>query len=339
MISAGAAAAQSYSQPAPNGSPQSTSQPSHQPSPQASPIPHLAALTEQEPSPDGLLPRTKSAEPKAADGLALQTTLASQASGSFGGDIVCSGSGHNGDDDKSCGGDSDGYCSGGSSVGGTSSDHLVSSVSGGTGGSSCEGGSFSGGDSSGGGSSVGGGSDGDGSHGGSHVDQGAAAENAPVAPADLGHSSGAGSPAGRSQNGIAEETCDCTGGGSGGAPAETGAGNTANLTAQKLTTGEVSFLDVSSQLSTASQSQRTGHEKRGRGAGGGMQAADQYVFRGVNPSAKEEADAFLADLKCECALQPTLILLSAFQPDNCQSACSLMQADHHYQHLKHLGPG
>ena len=392
MVCAGAlAAVQSYSQPAPDVSPQSTPQVSRQPSPQASLTPDLAAMLEQEPKPDSLQPRNKPAEVEAAGAVALQTTPASQASGSFGGDVVCSGGdgghssggdgghssgdgGHSGDDGGHSGGDgghsggdgghsggdgghsggdgghsggdgghsggdgghssgdgghsggdgghssgdgghsggdhrcsaedSDGHCSSGSIDDGTSSgiveSHLVSSVDGGTGGGG-----------------TGGGGTGNGSNGGSHVDQGAAAENAPIALDDLGHSAGAGSPAGGDHNGIAGEPGDCTAGGSGGAPAETGAGNTVTLTGHKLMTGEVSCLDFNSQLPTsaATQVQRTvGHEQRGRGAGSRMQAADQDVFRGVNPSAKEEADAFLADLKCERALHPKLHLLSAFQP-------------------------
>ena len=290
---------QSSEPPAPDVFPQSTCLCKRQPSPQPSSVSDMAALLEQEPSPDSLQPLAKSEEPEAADTAALQPPV-SQASISSGSDIGHSDGGFNGGNDDCNAADGDGYCSHSSIIGASYSaggeSDVVSSLNGGAGSSSV------------------GASSGDGSNGGSHAGKGAADEDAlaPDAPADLGDSSDAGSPAGGSEF-VVKTPGGSSGDGSGGAPAETG--HTTSLTANKLMTGEVSFLDFNSQLQEATARQgRVRGEDRGEEQGGGMQAADQDVSGVVHPSAKAEASCFLADLGCECALHPKFIWLSALQP-------------------------
>ena len=310
-------ALQSYKQPNPHVLPQSRPPLTLQLRPEPSLTPDLAALSEQEPSPDSLQPSNRSAEPEAAATLQTVSRISSNFDGA--GDNSCGDGSHGGGDDDRNAGDGNDYRSSGSIIdcaysgvgsagGGTGASSGGASSGGASSGGASGGGASSGGASGGGASSGSGGASSDG--GGSHVGEGAAAESAlpPFPPADGGDSS----PAGGSDDGIAGELgdwdSDVNGDGNGGAHGEPSAGNTANLTAQKLKTGEVSILDFNSQLQQAAATQaqeRVWGEEGGAGQGIGMQAADQDLIPVVSPSAKEEASCFLAELGCECSSPQT----------------------------------
>lgn len=249
----------------------------------ASPTPNLAALSEQEPSPDGLQPRNKSAEPEAADEMALQTT--SHASGSCDGASDYSYSeGSTREDCSDSDGDGDAECSAGSSLDSRYSD----------------------GGKSGSVSSV----DGSGRADGDPAPVEAALPPGPSAAEDIAF--GCNNPAGEGEDDMAEGS---SGNGSAGAAAQVGAGNIANVTAQQLTSGEVSFSEFHSLLkkSAAAQAQkRVRGEGKGRAAGSAVQAtkqaadqaADQVSKRAADQAANEEASRFPADLGCKCASYP-----------------------------------
>ena len=252
--------------------------------PQLSPTPDLAALLEQQPNSAGLQPLDRSAEPKAAGIVALQSPVPQPSSSLSGDDDHSSGDGSDG-----CSGD-DGDCSTGSSFGGSDrasgGNGIVSTVGGG---SDCEAGSGN-----------------------------AAVENAlaPVAPVGGADSSGDGSPAGENKYGTAEKHGESLKKGSAGVPAQTGAGkiaNPASPTAQQLLSGQLSFSEFYSQWqeSTAGHAQsRVRVQERGRGPGSSVEGKGQHVSGGVRFSAKEDASRRQSDLCRECALLAKAVWLT-----------------------------
>ena len=290
-----------------------TSHSTPQLSPQPSPTPDLAAVLEQEPSLDSLQPVNKPAEPEAADAVALHIP-APQASGSLGDGGYSSGYGS---DDCSAS-DGDGSCS---SFGGSDSATGESGVDSSDGASSgsASSGSTSSGSASSGSASSGSASSGSASSGG--VSSGASSGSASSGGASSGGASSGGAAVegalppvplavGGSENGSAEKHVGSPRDGTAGGPVHVGVGNIANPahpTAQQLLSGQVSFSEfyLRLQKSQARQAQsRVLVEDTGRGASSVMEAGGKDMSRMSNPSAKEEASRFLANLGSEFALHP-----------------------------------
>ena len=270
-----------------------TSHSTPQLSPQPSPTPDLAAVLEQEPSLDSLQPVNKPAEPEAADAVALPIP-APQASGSFGDGGYSSGYGS---DDCSAS-DGDGSCSSFGVSDSATGESGVDSSDGASSGSASSGSASSGGVSS--GASSGSASSGGASSGG--ASSGGAAVEGALPPVPLA--------VGGSENGSAEKHVGSPRDGTAGGPVHVGVGNIANPahpTAQQLLSGQVSFSEfyLRLQKSQARQAQsRVLVEDTGRGASSVMEAGGKDMSRMSNPSAKEEASRFLANLGSEFALHP-----------------------------------